>query len=159
MAATQHYPRPGDAELQTEEFQVESIVRTENKGGKILYLIKWKGYSEAENTWEPEENLMNCPELLEEYKVHGNEGMSNKRRKIRELSLDREAGPSSAFGKDKREPRKKTPKKSAPVDAQNGENEKKLSGFERGLELEKILGATEGTEGDLKGAILFLVKW
>lgn len=30
------------------------------------YLIKWKGYEEIENTWEPEDHL-HCPDILEKY--------------------------------------------------------------------------------------------
>jgi Chromo (CHRromatin Organisation MOdifier) domain len=36
---------------------------------KIQYLIKWKGYFEAHNSWEPKENV-NVPELLVAF--HGN---------------------------------------------------------------------------------------
>jgi hypothetical protein len=32
------------------------------------YLIRWKGYSAAEDTWEPEKNLTNCQEVLSAYK-------------------------------------------------------------------------------------------
>ena len=33
---------------------------------KHQYLIKWKGYAEAHNSWEPEENV-NAPELVKEF--------------------------------------------------------------------------------------------
>ncbi|KAK6750770.1 hypothetical protein RB195_002625 [Necator americanus] len=39
---------------------------------KFVYLVKWVGYEESENTWEPEENLVDCTELLTIYKQkHG----------------------------------------------------------------------------------------
>ncbi|EYC27795.1 hypothetical protein Y032_0008g189 [Ancylostoma ceylanicum] len=39
---------------------------------KYVYLVKWVGYDEADNTWEPEENLVDCTELLTIYKQkHG----------------------------------------------------------------------------------------
>ena len=32
------------------EFQVESIIDKRMKGKKVQYLLKWKGYSDADNT-------------------------------------------------------------------------------------------------------------
>ena len=161
-----HYQRPADGEVEEEEFQVEKILRSELRGGKILYFIKWKGYSDAENTWEPESNLVNCPELLEDFKARNDVEDSSElggASRDRESSSEKEAGPSGLTAipkdEDRRDTRKRTPKKSSTLDRQNGEKEKKVSGFGRGLKLEKILGATEGTDGELKGAILFLVKW
>ena len=57
-----------------EEYEVEKILKVRNKkkarkGKKMKfikeYLIKWVGYDSP--TWEPEENLENCQELLKDF--------------------------------------------------------------------------------------------
>jgi len=48
------------------EFQVEAVVDKRMKGKKVQYLLKWKGYSDADNTWENVSNL-NCPELIKAF--------------------------------------------------------------------------------------------
>ena len=53
-----------------EEFEVEAILDSrEETNHKRSYLIKWKGYSEIHNSWEPEENLTNCEEILTDYRT------------------------------------------------------------------------------------------
>jgi len=49
-----------------EEYEVEEILDKRRHYGKIQYLIKRKGYSLEEASWEPEENL-NCPEILKKF--------------------------------------------------------------------------------------------
>lgn len=59
------------------EYEVEKILkqRTRNekdkKTGQYIkvreYLVKWVGYSET--TWEPEDNLINCQELLKDFLI------------------------------------------------------------------------------------------
>ena len=51
-----------------EEFEVEHIKGHQHQGrSKVLqYLIKWKGYTEADNMWEPADQV-HTPELVKEY--------------------------------------------------------------------------------------------
>ena len=55
------------------EYEVEKVLDMRNTtNGQQEYLIKWKDYSDAENTWEPTW-LLNCDALLKEfYKRHSN---------------------------------------------------------------------------------------
>ena len=55
------------------EYEVERIVdQREIKSGrgsttKREYFVKWLGYGAEHNTWEPEGNLTNCQELIQQY--------------------------------------------------------------------------------------------
>ena len=51
-----------------QEYEVEAILTHRRYRGKYQYLVKWKGYDSSENTWEPEQNLTNMEELLDDYK-------------------------------------------------------------------------------------------
>jgi Integrase zinc binding domain/Chromo (CHRromatin Organisation MOdifier) domain len=50
------------------EYEVEAIRshRYFGKNKRLQYLLKWKGYPEANNTWESEDQL-NAPDLLKQY--------------------------------------------------------------------------------------------
>ncbi|OWR53928.1 putative heterochromatin protein isoform 2 [Danaus plexippus plexippus] len=52
---------------ENEEFIIERICGFKFQSGKELFHIKWKDYNESEATWEPAENLINCPEILHEF--------------------------------------------------------------------------------------------
>ena len=35
--------------------------------GNIQFLVKWKGYSDKDNSWEPEDNLANARDLVRDF--------------------------------------------------------------------------------------------
>jgi hypothetical protein len=61
-------PAPPIQVADTLEFEVESILAVRGTGKKKKYLVKWLGYDESENSWEPLSHLTHCKELL--YSFH-----------------------------------------------------------------------------------------
>ncbi|KAJ9528859.1 hypothetical protein QJQ45_000103 [Haematococcus lacustris] len=56
------------------QYEVERIVNHRHvRAGKAKeYLVKWKGYDDSDNTWEPASNLANAPDCVNLYKAqHG----------------------------------------------------------------------------------------
>ena len=114
-----------------EEYVVERVVdKRVGRNGKVEYLLKWKGYGDEDNTWEPKENL-DCEDMIETFE------------KARRDKADKKKG------SDKRK-----------SDADTGSSKKKKGddekprGFGRGLDPERIIGAT-----DSSGELMFLIKW
>ena len=53
---------------QEDTYEVEKIVNKRIKSdGRVQYLIKWKGFSDKDNTWEPQEYLKDCEEKINEF--------------------------------------------------------------------------------------------
>ncbi|GAV00428.1 hypothetical protein RvY_11276-2 [Ramazzottius varieornatus] len=53
-----------------QKYTVERIVGHEGQKGlgtHILYHVKWYGYPESKNTWEPEESLLQSGDAIAEY--------------------------------------------------------------------------------------------
>jgi hypothetical protein len=51
------------------EYEVEAILDHQRRGNSLRYLVRWKGYSTAENSWEPGRNLKNAQQILNAYKT------------------------------------------------------------------------------------------
>jgi hypothetical protein len=68
-------PAPRNARLQERievdapegEYEVEAILSSRQQGPVTQYLVKWLGYDESENTWEPVKHLKHCQQMLEEF--------------------------------------------------------------------------------------------
>ena len=57
-------------------YEVEAILdhckipvpsKTRTKKFTVKYLVKWAGYDHLHNNWEPEENMVNCKDILADY--------------------------------------------------------------------------------------------
>ena len=64
---TYSQPPPDQIEGE-EEWEVEAIIAHRYKGKRREYLVQWQGYPPSEATWEPEANLKNALDVLNQYK-------------------------------------------------------------------------------------------
>lgn len=75
-----------------ELYNVEKIIdrRFSPKRKKTFYLIKWEGYTEDDNSWEPEENLETVTHILARFNAKWDK-REQKRAKAKKDKLDRMA--------------------------------------------------------------------
>jgi len=58
---------PVEDDLDEEEYEVEKIVDHQGKGKTFEYRIRWRGYSEDDDTWEPPGNINNAGLKVHQY--------------------------------------------------------------------------------------------
>lgn len=73
-----HTPPPPDILNDEEQYEVERIMGHRTRGRKMQYLIRWKGYTAMDDSWEPEENLENAPDILKRYQQDQIDKRTNK---------------------------------------------------------------------------------
>jgi len=49
------------------EYEVEQILDSRLRRGQLQYLVKWQGYTEEHNTWEPLANLTNAQDAIDAF--------------------------------------------------------------------------------------------
>ena len=62
-----------------EEYEVERILDRRLSRGKVEYLVKWRNFDAASNSWEPTKHLKNCSELVEEFEASRRPNREGKR--------------------------------------------------------------------------------
>ena len=61
-------PSPPSVEVEGhDEYEVEEVLDSRRRRGKLQYLIQWRGYDINERTWEPATNLANAPLKVQEF--------------------------------------------------------------------------------------------
>ncbi|KAM9681726.1 chromobox protein homolog 1-like [Dama dama] len=124
-------------EEEEEEYVVEKVLDRRVVKGTVEYLLKGKGFSGEDNTWEPEENL-DCPDLIAKFL---------QSQKTAHETVKSEGGKCKADSDSEDKGEESKPKKKK-------EESEKPRGFAQGLEPERIIGAT-----DFSGELVFLMKW
>jgi chromobox protein 1 len=125
-------------EEEEEEYSVEKVIdKRVGKNGKIEYLLKWKGYGDEDNTWEPKDNL-DCEDLMAAFeKARKEKDASKKSSKAVTGDKRKSAGAGTSDSKKKK-----------------SDGDDRPRGFDRNLDPERIIGAT-----DSSGELMFLIKW
>ncbi|KFD54312.1 hypothetical protein M514_04854 [Trichuris suis] len=115
------------------EYVVERIVDKRLVDGKTQYLLKWQGYPDDENSWEPEENL-DCRDLITDFEANFAAKASEPVVSAASPPVLRPEGPISADS--------------------NSAHLGNLTGFERGLTAESIEGVTK-----INGEVKYFIKF
>jgi hypothetical protein len=50
-----------------EEYEVERLIASRIRRGKLQYKVHWKGYTHEEDTWELEEHLTHSTNLIDRF--------------------------------------------------------------------------------------------
>jgi len=160
-----------EEEEEEEEYVVEKILDKRLRAGKVEYFLKWKGYSEEDNTWEPEENL-ECQDLIQAFlekekqktqkpekeKEKPVKTVARKEKPVEAEKPEKAAALTSVKKRDKGEDKEQDEPSSTSTSASGKKKARRdpagPKGFDRDLEPEKIIGAT-----DANGELSFLMKW
>lgn len=136
-----------------QEFAVEKIIRRRISNGRVEYFLKWKGFTDADNTWEPEDNL-DCPELIEDFNiknVHMTENTAESSTQHCEIMPKEEMTDQETEIACLQSQQQQTDSSVLQPKAELLDTKSPLTSYQ---EPECIIGST-----DRRGELMFLVKW
>lgn len=94
------------AKKSNNEYEVEAILDSKTQKGQTKYLIRWKGWDAADDTWEPESTL-NCPDLIRAFnkksKTVAKKAKAKKRKHVNDSDVDSDDEDDSDYGTSKKE--------------------------------------------------------
>ncbi|CAI9103302.1 OLC1v1001761C3 [Oldenlandia corymbosa var. corymbosa] len=64
-------------------YEIEAVRRKRVRKGQAQYLIKWRGWPETANTWEPLENLLQCSDVIDAFEESMRSGKRSTRKRKR----------------------------------------------------------------------------
>lgn len=67
-------------------YEVEDIRKKRIRKGEVQYLVKWRGWPETANTWEPYENVKSCADIVQAFEESYGGRISKPGRKARRKS-------------------------------------------------------------------------
>lgn len=125
------------------------------------YFLKWKGFTDADNTWEPEDNL-DCPELIEDFNIkyaHMTESTEAEHCEFmpKEEMAEQETEIACLQSQQQQQqqppppPQPQTDSSVLQLNTELSDIKSPLSSYQ---EPECIIGST-----DRRGELMFLVKW
>ncbi|CAH9147857.1 unnamed protein product [Cuscuta epithymum] len=68
-------------------YEIEALRKKRVRKGQVQYLIKWRGWPETANTWEPVENLSSCSDFIEVFEESLRSGKRSTRGRKRKHSI------------------------------------------------------------------------
>jgi len=139
---------------EAEVYEVETVLDHNTRKNKTYYLIKWKGYSEEESTWEDEDNVF-AEELLKEYwaKTNSEEAKQKETRRGRKRAAA--AAHPTPTRKETTKARTSTTPKKAKATRDKIEEE-----FDHDEDWESLVSGVETvTRDDKTGDLLVYLKW
>jgi len=132
-------PEEENDDDEDEEYEVADIIDHKYVGKKLLYRIRWKGFSAADDTWEPKDSL-SCPDIIKRYEADND--VSQK------AAAGASKGKKRAAPKAAKKPGKKAKAEEEEDDDEDGDDEKEY-------EVQRILDVTVKKNGKRE----FLVHW
>lgn len=142
--------RKTEETTEVQEFVVEKIIRRRIFNGRVEYFLKWKGFTDAENTWEPEDNL-DCPGLIEEFLRDAHLSEEAEEEQSEQQFVPKEEMAEQEMEISRVLPEQKSKNSIIKPDDEESDAPTDLSTCH---EPECIIGST-----DRKGELMFLVKW